>query len=465
MEEAEKNALIARVKVVEDWKAEQIELAKEAKNASKKTSEYRNTAQQSLKKIEDILISSRDILNESNVVLELINQRNEHTKDVLDTINQQKKEAKEAIDLLTSNSFTALEIATKIETFYNKHPELGTELKGLTKELEESNIHHQQITALFNSASDTTGNINNLFGEIFGHNIDAEDLDDAINGPNVHIPGLKDKLERSYDETMNKILKLKDAAELGIADYKNATNSNLEFWEEHYNVLKQKILDLLPGATTSGLAFAHHKKRKLEQRSSDRHAKNFTIGIVGLLIVSSIPVLASITALIFTKASFSEIINRIPLYAPIVIPLYIPFMWVAYSANKKLNLSKRLIEEYSHKEALNTTFEGLSAQINNLENDDLSKALKEKLLFNIIVASAENPGKLITDYNKADHPLMDALEKAGDLSSAVDKLQDIPGFGKLVTILEKRAKKVAEQAQAETDKGMDDIDNIENKEE
>jgi hypothetical protein len=118
-----------------------------------------------------------------------------------------------------------------------------------------------------------------------------------------------------------------------------------------------------------------------------------------------------------------------------ILPLYIPVIWLAYSTNKKINLSKRLVEEYTHKEVLSKTFEGLSKQIDNIEDEQISFDLKTKLLYNILSVSAENPGKLISDYNKTDHPLMDALDKSAKLNDAIESIIKIPGLSKLAKVL------------------------------
>ena len=83
-----------------------------------------------------------------------------------------------------------------------------------------------------------------------------------------------------------------------------------------------------------------------------------------------------------------------------------------------MNLSKRLIEEYTHKEVVSKTFEGLSAQIEGIKDSKVSAELKAKLLHNILEISLENPGKLISDYNKSDHPI---LEKIPGLSKALSQ--------------------------------------------
>ena len=122
-----------------------------------------------------------------------------------------------------------------------------------------------------------------------------------------------------------------------------------------------------------------------------------------------------------------------------------------------MNLSKRLIEEYTHKEVLSKTFEGLARQIQNIEDSAISADLKTRLLYNILEVSSENPGKLISDYNKSDHPLMDALDKSVKLSNTIDRLKDIPGMSKLISVLDDKATKIREnQAEKATD-GLDSI--------
>ena len=112
---------------------------------------------------------------------------------------------------------------------------------------------------------------------------------------------------------------------------------------------------------------------------------------------------------------------------------------------------------------LSKTFEGLSKQIENIEDKELSSELKIKLLHNILSVSSENPGKLISNYNTADHPLMDALEKSAKLNDAIDSISKIPGLSKLSKILEGRAEKINKIEEEKTSSGLEDIE-ISNKE-
>ena len=120
--------------------------------------------------------------------------------------------------------------------------------------------------------------------------------------------------------------------------------------------------------------------------------------------------------------------------------------------SKKANLSKRLIEEYTHKSVLGKTFSGLSNQIETLQNQGaVEEELRTKLLFNILQVSAENPGKLITDYNNSDHPIMDALEKSSKLSESLETLAKIPGLSAI-------AKRLSEKSDIELRRQGDKVD-------
>jgi len=82
--------------------------------------------------------------------------------------------------------------------------------------------------------------------------------------------------------------------------------------------------------------------------------------------------------------------------------------------------------------------------------------------------SSENPGKLITDYNKADHPLIDALDKSVQLATAVDKVSGIPGFSKVSKMIDKKSKQIIDKKALKAEQGLSslekDNENLESKE-
>ena len=178
--------------------------------------------------------------------------------------------------------------------------------------------------------------------------------------------------------------------------------------------------------------------------------------IIGLVCISCLPFIVDFYLLFIKQTPLLSVINDTPKILITMLPLYFPILWLAYSTNKKVNLSKRIIEEYTHKAVLGRTYEGLSNQIDSIPNTEgVSDELRVKLLFNILQVSAENPGKLISDYNKSDHPLMEALENSEKLGDSIDRLENLPGFSSLVAKLSSKSKRIIKETESLVEKGLD----------
>jgi hypothetical protein len=253
--------------------------------------------------------------------------------------------------------------------------------------------------------------------------------------------------------------------------FENSTNSNydsfvqnrkgdyiaiVEIWNNQFKEVLEKIETLLPNAMTAGLSHAYSEKKNDEAEERKWHSITFNVAICGMVIVSLIPFWVSIRSLL-DKTSLHDVILDLPRLVLSILPLYVPVLWVAYSSNRKMNLSKRLIEEYSHKEVLSKTYEGLSTQINNIPDKEASSDLRIKLLYNILEISSENPGKLISNYNKSDHPLMDALDKSVQLSNAVAKLSNFPGMTRISEFMENKSKNLVEENAKKVADGLDKL--------
>lgn len=251
---------------------------------------------------------------------------------------------------------------------------------------------------------------------------------------------MKDEIEAAFDDLTSEISdSVKKIENLNIS----SSDNYKQFEKSHgdkYKAITEEIEQLLPNALTAGLSAAFSKKKEDEISSSEKLLKRFTIGIYLLIGVSLIPVALSVYFLL-QGISLEDVIQRLPRLVLAIIPMYIPILWFTYSANKKLNLSKRLIEEYAHKEVLSKTYEGLTKQITNIQDKEQSEELKFRLLSNFLQVSSENPGKLISNYEASDHPVMEALEQSYKFQLAIDRLEGIPGLNKVAAILEKNANK------------------------
>lgn len=198
------------------------------------------------------------------------------------------------------------------------------------------------------------------------------------------------------------------------------------------------------------------KKKKADEIVS---LKEFEVGfnkaILAMVAVSLIPFGVDVYLLGWKGADLVQVIKDMPSLVIAILPLYFPVLWLAYSSNKKLNLSKRLIEEYTHKAVLGKTFSGLSNQIETLpQRSAVKEELRTRLLFNVLQVSAENPGKLITNYNKSDHPLMEALENSAKLSDSVEALSKLPGFSAIARKLSEKSDELLRSQSEKIENGL-----------
>ena len=106
-------------------------------------------------------------------------------------------------------------------------------------------------------------------------------------------------------------------------------------------------------------------------------------------------------------------------------------------------------------ELIAKTFQGLEELISSLDNSETAMELKVKLLYNLVSVSAENPGKLIPNYNKADNPLIEFMDKSIALSESLEKLKNIPGAAiiakRILAKQEEKREQIANKALEETE--------------
>lgn len=349
----------------------------------------------------------------------------------------------------------------ELSQIYANNPDMQVKLKEFDANYNKADELFLKADATYKSINTRKSEIDSLYYAIAGHASENED------GTTTKTPGLKDKLSESYakleadfaslqvymETENNKFMgRIEDFENLKSMEFKTAFKS----WNTDHDAITKKIEELLPRALTAGLSHAFSEKKVQEDTESKQHAKSFMLAIVCMMTISLIPICASLFSL-YKGEGLDATILKIPRLVLAILPLYIPALWFAYSSNRKGNLSKRLIEEYSHKEALSKTYEGLAKQISSISDKCDTNGLQEKLLYTILEVSAENPGKLISDYNKADHPLMDALDKSIKLTNSLEKLAKIPGFGKIATSLSAKAEKVAEAQAKKVNQGIDAV--------
>jgi|GEM_PF-1139085 len=363
---------------------------------------------------------------------------------------------------LMSDVAEIIEKNNTLNSAIEKSSELPSHIESIKQLLESANKIHGDINSLFGHSMKRKAEIDNLHKEINGYDIKSNENESEVE----HIDGLKDELRKKYDDLSDKSNNLNMIIQKSIHeisdDYRNKLGTSVKQIEDLFAESEKKIIavngqltGLLPGAMAEGLSAAYEAKKDQEIISQRDLEKSFMQAIFCMVGISLIPFFVDVHLLFWKNSELLTVIKDTPNLIVAILPLYFPVLWFAYATNKKLNLSKRLIEEYTHKSTLGRTFAGLSNQIESFSQDgEVKNELRARLLFNFLQVTSENPGKLITNYERADHPVMDVLENSSKLTASVEALAKIPGFSAVASKLAKKSDEILEKEKARVLNGL-----------
>lgn len=220
------------------------------------------------------------------------------------------------------------------------------------------------------------------------------------------IEGVIKKLRLFYDKIFGKIKKLPAGEDNNDEDgqqregglkqeLKNRQKHLHEYEDEQKNIhkiLKEKIEDILPGATNASLASAYGERKKIVAKKAKFYTILFSCAIILLFAVgffSAFPLLTKDFSKLASLDKFTFWMIRLIIIGPIAGPI----SWWAFFCSKRRSENSRLEEEYAHKEALAKSYNSYKQQIDNLEKKN--EELVEKLLKTTIDAVAYNPSKTL----------------------------------------------------------------------
>lgn len=403
--------IIAEAKTVEDQST--------IRGILNKTSEYKNKIQESYNAVEEILQQIHEKTEQIDAITKNISAISLQVKENEKAINDKTGEINVIYKTITEINQNYDDILEKYDKYIAESEEKIAEINSIESEISKTNDSiteiYKNIQNFKTKSAERRNEIKELYDEIFG----SQDE----NGEQTE--GLKDELTNCYKDLKQGLqtlqedfIKLKNDKEKEYLDFKNTK-------EKEFNEIKNKIQSLLPGSMSVGLSYAYNQKRRREEKSKKHFELTFNIAIIVLICIATIP--AGIAAILLFKLKYTiiAVIGYLPQLLGLITPFYLPVIWIALSASKKANQSKRLIEEYAHKESISKTYEGLSKEVNKLDDEE---ELKEKLLSNIISTSAENPGKLLQGFNKPDYPMLEIIDKFTKLiksAKTTDEIQAI----------------------------------------
>lgn len=391
------------------------DIEREAKQASKKAAEYRNKTEERLKQA--IGIQSKLVIIETEIDEKLGDIKTKHSKSI------------EVSNELLENSTSLSNLVTRISEVLDEHPEIEQEIDQLDELIAKIEENSSKANITYKGILTKKTEIDELHREILGYEDEDED------GEIITVEGLKKELETSY----NHLIETSENLEESLENLKKTSKSQYDEFiknnqndlenlksssKNEYDKINKQIESLLPNALTAGLSSAFVTKKREEEELYKEYKKSFNSGILYISLSALLPIGISVFYLL-GGATLSDTIERAPKIMLTFLPLYIPLIWTTISANKKVNLSKRLIEEYSHKQVLSMTIEGLSKQIENIDDTDISEELRIKLLNSFLNVTSENPGKLILNYQKSDNPILNFFDRDKEKDKTiVDTLKD-----------------------------------------
>lgn len=358
--------------------------------------------------------SAQKLVQETSLKNDEIQKLFDGVKGIVDSYNEYKpafikaivaaKDVNEKSDLLSGNADKILEMQNKIKALQEETTAYCSQIKKMKEDVSATEIEAtsilKKVSDLQTAATKKKSAIDDLHDEIMGY--ETED--------NQHEDGLKDILSHSYDALDDLYKKLNKE----FSTFSNDINLELKNFMDNAEKSKEDVVkeirSYLPDSVAAGLAGAFNKKKEEEIDEREKATEKFSCLIYGMVAVAILPFFVY-AVLFFQDKSIDDIILKIPNMTVAVLPLYAPLIWLAIHLNHRINLSKKLIEEYAYKEAVCKSFAGLSEQIETINDKETLQELRLKLIDLVMSVNSDNPGKYIKNYDKCDNPLIEVLNR------------------------------------------------------
>ncbi|EAL5978279.1 hypothetical protein CYB48_08785, partial [Campylobacter coli] len=310
--------------------------------------------------IEDIKIRQKDI--------------DEIYWKIFDIQSDNKNESSALIEIEKAKEY-ADRIKSDYEKFYDQNAQ-GNVTKGIISKLE-------QACGDIEENKDKIKEFEEFYNKIF---IGVEADENGKNG--------KLSLEKYLDEKRTEINNLISSKKQELG---NCLNDYKDKFENLYKEKNDKIDELLPGATSKGLAEAY-KDEKEDMQENIKKWNGIFIGSIVLFITLFVIYFIISLNKDFTFASFFR-----------AFPFLFFSGFFTYYSTKQIAEYKRIASEYAYKQRLNQTYKGYETQIKEANNEEL----KNQLLRIMLDSAENNPSKILD--KKGEIPSLSVIEKMLDI--------------------------------------------------
>ena len=203
------------------------------------------------------------------------------------------------------------------------------------------------------------------------------------------------KIQVTIQEFETSLFNKDNGLQKRLSDFQNTINNQEAIRELRFKTLFEKIENLLPGATTAGLAETYVKQTNKYTWPYYIWAAVFIITL-GIMAAFGVSILKNIQDAKTITEAFIHLIGR----APVLIPL----IWIAIFASKQQSQNKRLEQEYAHKANVAKTYEGHKRQIENMPDGETKDKLDIELLKALVDNVKNNPSNTLKDLSHNDSP-------------------------------------------------------------
>lgn len=268
----------------------------------------------------------------------------------------------------------------------------------------------------YDSIKTVASNIRNLKLEFFGGVINDDFViskEDANELPESEVYEKEGIYYQKRTKQIEGLQQKVKAYETEIGELKKSITTSMENQlkeqRNKFDELKEIIESFLPTATAAGLSKAFIEAKQEHKKSETMWRYFFLAAIIAIFLVAG-GYLYYFQDILKATLTISDIIKHMLR----LIAVEFPFVWLGWTASKRIKQEARLNEEYLHKWAVAYSYEGLRKEAAELDLESEESSPQTAKLFSTFVnAYAQNPSNIIVT-NDGNYPAEKLIKKSVD---------------------------------------------------
>lgn len=329
----------------------------------------------------------------------------ESLRVVRDTVRNKLKgvaldEALESAEITKSLNAWIAEVSGKQQSIQSQQDEVRVLLESLQEELGRAKEKVGKIDQISLDCTSASASVMQVKGEIVA---DRDVIREAAVRLKSEYEGIEKSLSKAKEIGVRAADDIKDSIQAKLNDY-------LDRIREDVDGVKKKLHMVLSGVTTDALSKEYARKRTLEFWAIVGHTTVFVFILMLMLSLASAPIWFCYHLGYDLKTSI-EILPKLYVFC---LPFYVPLLWLAFLANRRMNLAKQLKERYAHKLICGRMYTGLAGEIKDVSKSGYTgaKDLLSKFLESTIRVYERDPAEALTKGPKTDMPVVEVLNEA-----------------------------------------------------